>query len=333
MATIKEIAEKCNVSMATVSRTLNYDETLSISADKRARILEVADELNYVTPRNRKNRKKNPSRNVGLVLWNTPAEELEDPYYMSMRLGIERYATEKNLTIKRIFNDNGKYDIESFMGLDGIIAVGKFKQHELDLIQSSCRNVVFVDSIPVNFSGDSIIIDFVSSMISVLDYLTVEKSYQKVGFIGGKEYLDKHSVFAGEIRGNVITQYLKDKDIYEESNFYYGNYSSKSGYDLVKEALDDDHLPEVFICSNDSIAIGALRAIHEAGLRVPNDIALVGFNDIPTAQFTFPPLTTVKVHIEFMGATAIECLMEQFEGRQIYKKIVVPTELIIRETT
>ncbi|WP_442345770.1 substrate-binding domain-containing protein [Geobacillus thermopakistaniensis] len=82
------------------------------------------------------------------------------------------------------------------------------------------------------------------------------------------------------------------------------------------------------------MAIGALRALHEAGIAVPEEAAIVGFNDIPTAAFLHPPLSTVKVYTEFMGETAVELLIERLTTkRAICKKVVVPTELVIRSSS
>jgi LacI family transcriptional regulator len=81
------------------------------------------------------------------------------------------------------------------------------------------------------------------------------------------------------------------------------------------------------------MAIGALRALHEAHIKVPDQVSIIGFNDIPTSKYTVPPLASVKVHKEFMGETAVELLLERIlKKRAIAKKVIIPTELIIRES-
>ena len=100
----------------------------------------------------------------------------------------------------------------------------------------------------------------------------------------------------------------------------------------MKQAISDDHLPRAFFVASDTMAIGAIRAIHEAGLKIPEDIAIVGFNDIPNAMYLVPPLTTVKVYTEFMGETAVVLALERIAGRERSKKCIIPTELILRDS-
>jgi LacI family transcriptional regulator len=333
MATIKDIALKCDVSLATVSRTLNEDKTLSISDQKRALILKVAKELDYEPPRKRKSKTKFNTKKVALLTWISKADELEDPYYLLLRRKIEEHAKYKGIVLDTIFNDKGKYSFKELNNHDAIIAIGKYTQEDVELLSKAAKDIIFVDSSPARTHHDSIIIDFVSAMIDVMDYLTETKWYREIGFIGGKEYLNKHQEYAGEVRAKIVAAYLKDKSLLNEEHFYYGNYTEQSGYDLMNQALQNKKLPEAFFCSNDCIGVGALKALHEAGKRVPEDIALVAFNDIEKARTAKPALTTVKVPIEFMARATIELLIERFEGRTHSKKVLVKSDLVIRETT
>jgi LacI family transcriptional regulator len=102
----------------------------------------------------------------------------------------------------------------------------------------------------------------------------------------------------------------------------------------MKTAISGEKLPTAFFIENDSMAVGALRALHEAKLRVPHDISIVGYNDIAISAFLQPPLTTVKVHMEHMGETAVELLADRLAAkREIAKKIVLPTRLQERESS
>ena len=95
----------------------------------------------------------------------------------------------------------------------------------------------------------------------------------------------------------------------------------------------DDHPSALFIAS-DSIAIGVLRAIHEQGLSIPQDIALISVNDIPTAKFTFPSLSTVRIHSEMMGIQGVNLLVEKArDGRALPLQVYVPSKLKLRDTT
>ena len=101
----------------------------------------------------------------------------------------------------------------------------------------------------------------------------------------------------------------------------------------MKKALNLKEIPSAFFIASDPMAVGAYKAIQEKGYNIPNDISIVGFDDIPTAQYLSPSLTTVKVYTDFMGETALDVLMERIKDeRLLSKKVVLPVKLIIRDS-
>ena len=101
----------------------------------------------------------------------------------------------------------------------------------------------------------------------------------------------------------------------------------------MNEILDSSEYPSAFFLANDSIAIGAYKAVEEHKLSIPEDISIVGFNDISITQYMSPPLTTVKIYTDFMGETTVSLLMERIrDGRKLSKKVILPTELVIRKS-
>lgn len=334
MATIKDIAERAGVSIATVSRVLNYDKTLSITSEKRKLILEVAEELEYETPRNRKNGKSRKRKkhvvSIGILHFLSLETELDDPYYIAIRLGIEKLCMENNFQVVKIYKDSPNFTEDVLKKLDGLVVVGKFSKEDLTIIKKSCERVTFVDSSPMEHLYDSVVIDAEKTVHDVIDYLR-SLGYHKIGYLGGKEVLEEYNTILGETRKKAFIEKMTLEDLYNEDWVHIGKFSSESGYELMKEALNKD-LPEVFFCANDNIALGAMRAIYEAKLSVPDDISLIGFNDIPTTRYTVPPLTTVKLYSEFMGECAVELLLEQINGRKIPKKLTIPTKIIKRDS-
>lgn len=334
MATIKDIAKKAEVSIATVSRVLNYDKSLSISDEKRKLILEIAEDLNYETPRKRKKRMENLNkkrRKIGLIYFTTLHEELEDPYYLSIRLGIEKRCTEESFDVIKVFKTEDGYDISSLKNIEGLICIGKFSIQQVLEFGKLSENVVFVDFSPFVERFDAVTIDLERAVKKVLNEI-IDKGHKEIGFIGGKEYYSEDHAPIGDRREQTFISYMKEKGLYKEQYKYIGEFNPRSGYELMRTALNHDDIPSVFFIASDSMAIGALRAVHEVGLNIPKDIAIVGFNDIPTAKYTFPPLTTLHIYTEYMGETAIELLKERLNGRKISKKVVVQTALISRET-
>jgi LacI family transcriptional regulator len=331
MATITEIAQKANVSIATVSRVLNYDKSLSISEEKRKLILETAENLDYQPPKRKKLNLKRPL-SIGLIHWYTMQQELDDTYYLSIRLGIERTCYEKQIDLVKIFKTNDHFELDNIKSLDGLIAVGKFSEEDVKLFEENSPVVIFVDSSPEETKFDSVIIDFESSMKKAIDYV-ISLGHQKIGYIGGREYIGKNMQALGERREVVFKEYLTQKGLFNVRNVHVGSFTIESGYALMKQAIEQNDLPTAFIIASDGMAIGLMKAAYEAGIHIPRDLSIIGFNDITQSQYTIPPLSTVKVYKEFMGQTSVELLLERVQGhRTIAKKITIPTELVIRDS-
>lgn len=332
MATIKDIAKKAAVSSATVSRVLNYDDSLSVSDEKRKLILEIAERLDYQTPRKRRAH-TGPNMRIGLIHWYTMRQELEDPYYMSIRLGIEKTCYDQKIDMVKIYSPN-EHDFENMEGVDGLIAIGKFHDREIDRFKSISPNIVFVDSSPREMEFDSVISDLGTAVEDALEYL-IGLGHRHIGYIGGQEFIGPERVPLGECRLETFRAYLRKQNLLDEENVLVGSFVAESGYQLMKKAISGSQkLPSAFFFGSDSMAIGGLRALNEAGLRIPQDVAVLGINDIPTAKYMSPPLSTVRIHKEFMGETAVELLMERvLKKRMISKKVVVPTCLVEREST
>lgn len=332
MATIKDIAEKAGVSSATVSRVLNYDATLSVSDDKRKLILEIAEEMDYVTPRQRSDKRTQPNMRIGLIHWYTIHQELEDPYYMSIRMGIEKQCYEQNIDMVKVY-DPHNYDFNQMSDVAGLIAIGKFSDEEIQRFKTVSPLIVFVDSSPFENEFDSIVIDFEKAVVGVIQHF-IDNGHQKIGYIGGREYVGKDKLPLGERREIVFRDYLIKCGLLDSAQIYIGTFVAASGYELMKKAIESSAvLPTAFLIASDSMAIGALRALHESGIKVPEQVSIIGFNDIPTSKYTVPPLASVRVHKEFMGETAVDLLLERIQKkRTIAKKVIVPTELILRES-
>ncbi len=332
MATIKDIAKKAAVSSATVSRVLNYDNTLSVSDEKRKLILEIAEKLDYQTPRKRRSNTGLNMR-IGLIHWYTLRQELEDPYYMSIRLGIEKTCYDHKIDMVKIYNPE-EYDFEHMEGVDGLIAIGKFHEREIERFKEVCPTIVFVDSSPREMEFDSVVSDLEAAVENALEYL-IGLGHSHIGYIGGQEFIGPEKVPLGECRLETFREYLRKRDLLDETQVMVGAFVAESGYQLMKKVIaESPKLATAFFFGSDSMAIGGLRALHEGGLRIPQDVAVLGINDIPTAKYMSPSLSTVRIHKEFMGETAVELLLERLvKKRTISKKVVVPTCLIERDST
>lgn len=333
MATIKDIANIAGVSSATVSRVLNYDTSLSVADDTKKRIFEVAEELDYKTRKERnKNKKYNKRGKIGIIHWYSQTQELEDPYYLSIRMGIEKECFNKQIEIITIFKGDNKQTKNQLNNLDGVISIGKFSKAEVDEFSNYSKNIVFVDFSPNERLYDSIVINFRKAVLELLEYL-LNLGHKKIGYIGGREYIGENRELIEDEREITYFEFMKNRKIYDENYVYLGRFTAEDGYSLMKKAIEDGNLPTAFFIASDSMAIGAIKALHEANINVPNDVSIIGFDDIPTSKYIAPPLSTVKIYTEFMGVTAVGLINERInENREISKKVVIPTELIIRES-
>ncbi|WP_199621019.1 LacI family DNA-binding transcriptional regulator [Paenibacillus alkalitolerans] len=331
MATIKEIAQMAGVSLATVSRVLNYDPSLSVSDETRKRIFEIAQQLNYKTPRERNGSVMKERLRIGLVSWYTEQEELLDPYYLAVRLGVERECFQRQIECVRLFlHDSGELEWNG-EPLDGIIAIGRFEKEDIERFPGEMEHLIFVDSSPDDNRFDSVVLDFRKSVGELLAYLA-GLGHREIGYIGSRNCVQNRRV--KDDREIIFREWLEQRNMYNPSYVYTGEkLYAEDGYRLMKQALAQERRPTAFFVENDSMAVGVLRAVHEAKVKVPRDISVVGFNDIAISAYLQPPLTTVKVHMEFMGETAVELLIERLAAkRQIAKKIVLPTVLTVRDS-
>ncbi|MBP2098588.1 LacI family DNA-binding transcriptional regulator [Enterococcus rivorum] len=327
MATIKDIAALAGVSSATVSRVLNYDSELSVGHETKKKIFEIAEELNYT--KHKKNQNKTNLK-ILLVQWYNEAEELEDLYYLSIRLGIEKKAQELGIELVK---QPVKKMVEK--RVDGILALGKFDQKQVEHLSDMTNNLLFVDFDAFDLGYNSLVVDFFQSVSLVINYF-LEQQHEKIGILTGKEFTRDSQEPIEDKRFTIFHTELSKLGLYNKEYVVRAEFSVESGYQMMKKFLAEKKadLPTAFFASNDALAIGALKAIQEFGYQVPQDISVIGFNDISVVKYVSPALSTVKVHTEWMGELALETISSFIQEKApVPRKITVGTELIIREST
>lgn len=333
MATIKDISKITGVSSSTISRVLNLDETITVSISTKKKIFEAAEKLSY-TKHIKPKKDIEHILSFGLVHWYNEYQEMNDPYFISIRIGIEDECKSNNINLTKIYNDDNQDNALINNKFDGLIILGKFDADRINDFKQYCDNIVFVHSNNPKFTYDSVQADFRELTNDVIKYL-LSAGHEKIGFIGGREEIPRNHEKIIDYRETQFENYLKRIGLYRPEYVKIGNFSHKDGYELMKELINENknHLPTATFIASDSMAIGAIRAINEAGLKIPEDISIFSCNDIPTSQYTSPPLSTVKIYTEFMGQTSIKLLLDQINGtRQHFIRVTVPHELIFRES-
>lgn len=332
MATIKDIAQAAGVSSATVSRVLNQDQAMSVSDETRTKIFTIAEQLGYKKSK-KNNKRSKTSRRIAIIEWYTEQEELDDLYYYSIRLGAEKKAQELGYEIIRIFNNDSLAQLEN---IDAIIAIGKFSPGKIKELETYSDKLVFVDSNTLNFGHSCVTTDFENSVINVIDYF-INNGLKEIGMIAGQETSSDKSTLLSDPRLNTFQSYLQQLKLYDSNLIKIGSFSSEDGYKIMKEFIMElgDDLPQAFFAANDALASGALRALQEAKIPVPERVSLISFNDTSLAKYMYPKLSTVTVFTEEMGKQAIQILEQNFQKDRssVPYMVKLATRLTIRESS
>ena len=328
MATIRDIAKESGVSAGAVSRILNNDTSLNVASDTRTRVLEIAKKLNYIK-KPRANSPKRSAFTMGIVQWYTAEEELKDNYYLRARQGIEDYCTHRSIDVVHVFPDDTDTS-ERLSQVDGLICLGKFSKIEVQTFIKTCSNTVFLDMPLEDYNITSISMDFRHAVNRVMDYL-ISLGHEKIGFLGGIEYVGTEQLI--DARTQAYKRYLAYHKLHCEHLMREGSFSSQSGYEMMNDLIDSGELPTAVFAVSDSIAIGAMRAIHEKGLKIPEDISIIGFNNEETCAFMNPPLTTVNAPSYDMGQHGAN-LVYASSNLNIHTPLhaKIPCDLVIRSS-
>lgn len=331
MATIREVAKKAGVSITTVSRILNNDESFEVSAFTKEKVLEAVKQLNYVKKRNKS---KISQSNISIIKCFDKKIESDDPYFVSLKINLEN-------NLKRIFSkikffnlDDIKKMIKSneisiFSFTDAIIFIGEVSKEKLKFFKELNKNIICVDVYDTDNFIDYIKFDTKNSVEIVINYI-LKLNHKKIGLLVGRNKVVENLV---DFRERYFKEIMIKNGLYREEYLKIGDFSMESGYFMMKEILKLEDKPTAVFCGNDSIAMGAYRAIREKKLKIPEDMSIIGFNDLKLSKYYTPPLTTIKIDTKLIAQETVNSLVELLEGKRDYhKKVFLPIELIERQS-
>lgn len=323
MATLKDIAQSCNVSISTVSRVLKNDRSIKVNANTRNNILSTASKLGYQI------KKQNTTgTNIAIINWYSHDQELIDPYYYYIRKSIEATCKQNNFTYTNFFKEDPTPNLQLF---DAVIALGKFNKDYANNIKQNVSNLVFIGYNPDHSKYDSVEINYELLMENIFDYgQTLNVS--SIGLMNGVEDIgDKNFI---DSRVNAFDKVARNYSFTTQNKSINGLFTMESGYDMLLKLHSEQRVPDFIICGNDMIALGANKAAYKLGYTVGMDIKIIGIGDIPNAKFMVPSLTTVTVPLEQIGIEAINLLKRRInEVRPKPISIMIPTTLKIRKST
>lgn len=326
---IKEVAKRASVSIATVSRVLNGSDR--VKEDTKRRVLAVVEELNYkphAIGRALVTRKTNL---LGVIL-----PDVHSEFFSELIRGMDKAARERGYHIIVSSTRSDKYELESMLGVmqgghvDGMIIMSPHVETGIVIKQLVPQSpVVFVNSYVGNSQFSSVAINNRNGAYQMVNHLIMH-GHRDIAIVKG----DQHNYDAQErLRG--YWDALRENGITRRDDFEIeGDFTEESGYEAMLRILKLKFKPTAIFCSNDSMALGALRAMHEKDIIVPHEMALAGFDDIPSARYVLPSLTSVHVPIFEMGSSAVERLFSILDKKngKISTPLLLPTSIVMRES-
>ena len=325
--TIKDIAKMANVSHTTVSRALN--DSPFINEKTKTRIIKIADQLNYIPNYNAKSLVLNKSYNIGLF-FSTISDGTSPSFFHATVEGVSSVIKGNyNLVIKGI-DHCINFNYVSKERFDGIILVS----------QSEGDNPFIYDAI--NKGIPLVVLNRKIDAENITNILSAEKDgayeatnyfisngHKNIAIIEGKLGF-KSSVFRKE---GYINALIDNKIKIQNEYLVSGEYDVKSGFKAMEKLLNLAKVPTAVFCSNDDMAVGAMRAIQKNGLRVPEDISIIGFDDSPFCEYVTPCITTVRKLTRKISIVGSKKLLEQIASPEMAgEKLYINTELIKRDS-
>lgn len=323
--TIKDIAREAHVSVASVSRALNG--TGPVTDRIRSRVLEVAARLKYVPNSVAQSLPTRRTRTIGVLL-----PDLQGEYFAELVHGIDIAARARGLHLLISTSHNSVDEVGQSLRamagrVDGLLVMAQhIDEHALQVHLQGTLPVVLISTADSNHTHHCVFVDNAASAQAMVAHLA-SCGHRFIAHIAGPAgNVDAQQRLKGyrEALARVVPgarEYLVQ-----------GNFTEESGYLAGREILSQPRLPDAIFAANDMMAIGCLYALTEAGLQVPRDVALAGFDDIPTARFVSPPLTTIRVKIAELGSRALDRLADWIDTPENSHCAVetVPAELVVR---
>jgi len=323
--TIYTVAEQAGVSIATVSRVLNNSPKLT--EETKAKVLKAMKALEYQPSASARCLARNVTETIALV-----SPDISGPFFSELIRGIETEACRHHyhLLIYGVHSGRDDDQLLPFLStkVDGMI-LGSYcdEAYIRNLHQQRVPFILLIREVE-GIAADSIHPDSFDGAYQAVTHL-IQHGYRQVAFISGPVN-SKHS----NARFDGYRQALHDHNwLWDPNQVVHGDYTEPSGRRVMEELLSLAKPPRAVFAANDQMAVGALDAVHNRGLRVPDDVAIVGFDDIPAAAYVHPSLTTVRRDIRESGELAVQLLMRRIEDPEAkVENIVLPTQLVVRRS-
>ena len=327
--TMRDVADMVGVSLQTVSAVINGKP--GITDETRARVLQAVKELGYRPYSVARSLRTRQTRTVALVV-----PDIANPFCATLASVSEDYAHlfGYNLILHNTHDDvqreTAYIDSLAQRWTDGVLFVSaEDRIASLDILSRAGIPAVAVDHIPEDYEGPAVTLDNVKAGRIAAEHL-LAMGHTRVAHIAGPLRLSLARERSAGFRATIENRGLEAYEVCCTEE----NWRCVSGYQAMQQLLARDLRPTAVFAANDRMAIGAMGAIREAGLRVPDDISVVGLDDIEVAAFQIPPLTTVSQAFAEIATSALKILLEMIEkGEAVQPRVVIDPVLIIRQST
>lgn len=301
MATIREIAERAHVSLATVSRVLNKDKTIVVSDAVRNQIFSIAHEIGYVPVRLR-HLSPGDGITIGVADWHIIRQEATNQKLSDLSEMAAQFCKFPVRFVRLFYEQEAE--------VDGIIALGEFSEAETDFLKRQSFSIIFVGGSRKGYLYDRILVDYEEGMKEMLRYF-LEKQMQDFGYIGSIYRSEKVTI--GRKRMQTFQELLKQQGIFQEAYFFMGELSKESACQLIKQA---ERLPQVLLIGSDELAEGVFEALRERGLEPGTDIWPVIYKDIETGPFEACDYDTIQIYTDFMWRSTLQSLLDRIRRKR-----------------
>ncbi|HQE25078.1 MAG TPA: LacI family DNA-binding transcriptional regulator [Candidatus Atribacteria bacterium] len=330
MATIYDIAKLAGVSPATVSRALN--QKCQVKEETRKKILEIAEELNYSPNYLARSLKKKKTFTIALII-----SDVTNPFFTTLARGVEDKASSQGFNAIFCNTDESPAKEKEYIDLmlrrrvDGLVIASCSTGDTLRDLKEKEVPVVLVDRRIENFEGDLVVGDSKEGAYELTRHLIEVHNFREIAMITGPTII---STSKDRIAG--YQRALQEAGLPIRSEWIMtGSYKEDFGYKIATRFFSEKKkLPQAVFAGNNLIAIGIVRAARERGIKIPEDLALVTFDDLEAASLLYPFLTVAKQPAYTMGSLATQFLLERIEGGEIREKreVVLKPEIIVRRS-
>jgi DNA-binding LacI/PurR family transcriptional regulator len=331
-ATIKDVADLAGVSFTTVTNVL-HNRGQRYSVETREKVKRAIEQLGYRPNQIARSLVRRRSNTLGIVVEHYGGVLMGNPYHAMLLDGVLFEATRNGYQIKIIALPEPDIDSVRRQAEDGsvdgvILAAPRYQSVLLDWTENCPLPCVVAGSIPASPSIACVDVDDEGAVYRAVSWL-IDLGHRRIGFIAGPvDYWSAHQREQGYLGA------LRDKGVHAENAWINrGDYSTQSGMAAMRELLCVRPALTAVFCCNDWMALGALETLWREGVRVPQDLSLIGFDDVEPASVARPPLTTIRQPVREIGSKAAEILLRRLRGEsRSAERVIFPGELILRES-